>query len=694
MGSQNVTRRVLLGAGSGLLASTAAPGAHAVSTYTGVPGHELAGMDRSDLAVGAPLWVGAGQFDRVFDPSTQGRRSYFNDHTLIRGRDGTWHFFGIVGDRVAPGEVPDSAREASFAHATSPRLDGPWTLREDVLSVDPRYFGEEHLWAPHVVESGGRYFMFYAAGGQAGAAINLATSDDLFIWTRHPSGPLFRGVVARDPMILRHGDRWIMYYTEVDASTRRHLVAYRTSTDLLHWSPASNAFVDQTTEATVSITESPFVVERDGWFHLFIGPRNGYVGTDVFRSTSPFAFALNDLAGHVPGHAVEVVTEDGIDYATAAGWFQRGLLRAPIQWSTSPTPWQSPDNPAVMLGAGGQLNAFALSSNDRSLLRSVQVDPRTDTWTDWQPFGGPAGAVPTLGRNADGRLEVFSLAPGGQALDHRVQRADGQWEAWERFGGPAGAAPAVNRNAGGRLEVLALGPGGLNIARRRQVTAGSRQWEAWDGAFAGRAGSPPVLGRNADGRLEAFMTTPGGSSILHRWQNRADAPGDAWSTWQHFGDAAGGAPRVGRDGTGRQSVVAIAPSGTGSFLRQQLTPSGSWQDWRWHFPWSHAAPSLAANQDGRLEAFSSSPGGERVLHRWQTTPGGGWHAGGDFGEPGLVVTSTPISAVDEVGRIHVFVVTEQGRVRRRVQAAPNGNWRPWTSFGTLTVAVLPSGSPT
>lgn len=93
----------------------------------------------------------------------------------------------------APGEVPDSASEISFAHASAPDPHGPWTTHPDALTVDPSYHGEEHLWAPHVVEANGTFWMFYAAGGRDGAAINLATSTDLFVWTRVPSGPLFRG---------------------------------------------------------------------------------------------------------------------------------------------------------------------------------------------------------------------------------------------------------------------------------------------------------------------------------------------------------------------------------------------------------------------------------------------------------------------------------------------------------------------
>ncbi|MEU5032189.1 hypothetical protein [Streptomyces milbemycinicus] len=282
-----------------------------------------------------------------------------------------------------------------------------------------------------------------------------------------------------------------MYYTELSEPGGRHVVAYRRSDDLLHWSEPEVVFTDASTDTTVSVTESPFVVERDGWYYLFIGPRGGYEGTDVLASRDPFHFDLDGYAGHVPGHAVEVVADGGNWYVSAAGWFRQGLYMAPLHWRDTPVPWQSPDNPVAGLDADGRLAVFALDAGDRSMLRRVRLDPNTDTWSAWEVFGGPAGAVPTLGRNTNGGLEVFSLAPGGANLHHRVQRPDGSWHDWEEFGGPAGAAPAVARDASGRLEVLALSPGGASVARRRQGAPGSLAWEPWEPGFGGAAGTPP-----------------------------------------------------------------------------------------------------------------------------------------------------------------------------------------------------------
>ncbi|MER5679981.1 family 43 glycosylhydrolase [[Kitasatospora] papulosa] len=670
-----ISRRSLLrGAAGALPLLGAGPAAAATGSQDAPPPHR----------------VGAGPFTHVYDPSDSSGPRYLNDHTLIKARD-RWHLFAIVGDSAPPGGSPDSAAENSFAHASAPAPHGPWTGHPDALTVDPSYFGEEHLWAPHVVEADGRFWMFYAAGGASGAAINVATSTDLFTWTREPSGPLFRGLVARDPMVLRTGGEWVMYYTELSGPGGHHVVACRRSADLRHWGDPRVVFTDASTEATVSVTESPYVVERDGWYYLFIGPRNGYEGTDVLASRDPFRFGLDGSVGHVPGHAVEVVRDGETWYASAAGWFRNGLYTAPLFWRDTPTPWQSPDNPVAGLDAAGRLTVFALDATDLAMLRRVQLDPHTDSWSEWETFGGPAGAVPTLGRNADGRLEVFSLAPGGANLHHRVQRADGGWYDWEEFGGPAGAAPAVALDASGRLEVFALSPGGASFARRRQRSAGSTVWDPWEPGFGGAAGAPPVVAANADGRLEVFALAPGGAGVDHRWQ---EAPGGPWTaSWHRFGTAAGAAPRVARDGSGRLTVAAIGPSGVGAFARRQAVPSGGWDAWVPLSGWSAAAPALAVNADGRLEAFTLTPGGARLDHRWQITPGGETHPGAEFGEPGIRLVATPVAALDATGRLHVFAVTDAGRVRTRVQARPSGGWQPWTAFGDRVVAPLLSGSP-
>lgn len=277
--------------------------------------------------------VGAGTFTRIYDPSAgEPQPWYINDHTIVRGPDGTWHLFGITHTEPA-----DPENEINFAHATAPSLHGPWTKQPFALTVDPGY-GETHLWAPYVLESGGLWYMFYAAGGpdHTQAEISLATSPDLWHWTRYTGDPLFRdGYDARDPFVLRVGREWVMYYCATSTPAGgNHVVAYRTSTDLLHWSDRKIAFTDPSTGTSGGGTESPYVVRHDGRYYLFIGPRGGYVGTDVFASTDPFHFDIASKAGHIASHALEVVRDtDGSWWVTSAGWGQGGVYLAPLYWA-------------------------------------------------------------------------------------------------------------------------------------------------------------------------------------------------------------------------------------------------------------------------------------------------------------------------------------------------------------------------
>ncbi|MEV0293629.1 family 43 glycosylhydrolase [Nocardia sp. NPDC050710] len=273
--------------------------------------------------------VRAGAFTRIYDPTVGADRPwYINDHTVVRDDTGRWHLFGITHPEPA-----DPFHEVEFAHATAQELRGRWTKRAPALTVAAAY-GETHLWAPHVIYSGGRYFMFYAGGGpdRTRAAINLATSPDLFRWTRSPSGPLFRdGYDARDPMVLRIGEKWVLYYCATSAPQGgHHVVAYRLSTDLHHWGERHIAYTDPTVGTDAGNTESPFVMRHNGSWYLFIGPRPGYVGTDVFRSDSPFRFRIGDKVGHIAAHAAELVHDGQRWWITHAGWGQGGVHLAPL----------------------------------------------------------------------------------------------------------------------------------------------------------------------------------------------------------------------------------------------------------------------------------------------------------------------------------------------------------------------------
>lgn len=264
--------------------------------------------------------VVAGDFVNIYNQTNT------NDHCFIQGSDGIWHFYGIGGGK-------------GFTHGTSKNLnDQNWTPQPPPFPVEWNPWKEMHLWAPYVVRHGSTYYMYYCAGGKTGAIyrMHLATSDDLRTWTRHPGNPLFiDGFDARDPMVLKVGEQWVLYYcANSKAQGGNHVVAYRLSKDLVNWSERHIAFVDPRRHKAGGPTESPFVVRRGDTFYLFIGPREGYVGTDVFSSKDPFKWNLEDKVGHIDSHAAEVVRDyDGKWYVSHSGVGEGGLFLAPLYWN-------------------------------------------------------------------------------------------------------------------------------------------------------------------------------------------------------------------------------------------------------------------------------------------------------------------------------------------------------------------------
>ena len=277
------------------------------------------------------VWAG---FKRIYDPSVgEDGPWYINDHNFVYGPDKRWHLFGIT-NREGSQE-----QERFFAHATSPELTAaPWKKMPQAMEAAGEPWNELHLWAPHIVRHDGLYYMFYTPGStdRTRYPMFLATSKDLESWERHDANPLFvDGFDARDPFVMRLGNRWIMYYTATsEPEGGNHIVAYRFSDDLIEWGERGVAYVDARTGTHGGPTESPFVVRRGPYFYLFIGPRSGYTGVVVLRSESPLSWTLEDRVGYIEAHASEVVRDlDGKWYVSHCGWAQRGVWLSPLYWN-------------------------------------------------------------------------------------------------------------------------------------------------------------------------------------------------------------------------------------------------------------------------------------------------------------------------------------------------------------------------
>ncbi len=283
--------------------------------------------------------------------------------------------------------------------------------------------------------------------------------------------------------------------------------------------------------------------------------------------------------------------------------------------------------PSVVRNVDGRLEVFARST-DGSVVHVWQPSPDTE-WGTWDGLGGGSGSVPVAAANADGHLEVFIIAddPSGRPrLQHRWWTAVGWWptaDSWADLANPAAApalvgAPAVGRNADGRLEVFARSDDG-GIWHVWQ-NAPNGLWTDW-----GRMGQdgdvldgPPSVATTADGRLDVLARGEDG-----RIWNITELPGSGWSPWTGIDCAIL---------TGSDVAVVLAPAGLTAFaigplgdlvwIQQtstpaQWTPKGSLGG---RFTGAVAA---AVDADGCLEVFAIGAD-QSVWRRKELTPGGAW----------------------------------------------------------------------
>jgi hypothetical protein len=326
---------------------------------------------------------------------------------------------------------------------------------------------------------------------------------------------------------------------------------------------------------------------------------------------------------------------------------------------------------AVARNADGRMEVFARGT-DSALIHNWQLGPNTGWANQWMSLGfppnNPLQSVPAVGRNADGRLEVFAAC--GTNINWRIwhifQTAPNNgWSGWNDFGtgGLLLVAPVVAANADGRLEVFAIMvPDEVNegmLFHKFQLGPGA-PWSAWE-SLGRPPGNPPAgqlgrpgwdstfpqfdVGRNADGRLEVFVLTAEGV-LWHIWQS---APNGDWSEWEPLGLPPGGLDK---------------------------------------------SPVVARNADGRLEVFAVTPTPHVLWHIWQTAPNNGWSDWAPLGTPpGGTLTSALAVSRNEDGRLEVFGRGLDTRVWHTWQGGPIAGWSAWTLFANLTAALGPAADP-
>ena len=151
------------------------------------------------------------------------------------------------------------------------------------------------VWAPHVVAHDGKYWMFYCAGGKSHEQfhIHMATSSDLVNWTRHPANPMVvDGYDARDPMVARVGEQWVLYYCATETPQGgHHVVKAMTSPRFDPLVRTAASFSARRKRAPSAGPPSrPLWWRGAGKYYLFVCTNAPYNTSAAYKSDDPVPF--------------------------------------------------------------------------------------------------------------------------------------------------------------------------------------------------------------------------------------------------------------------------------------------------------------------------------------------------------------------------------------------------------------------
>ncbi|WP_347304588.1 hypothetical protein V5740_14425 (plasmid) [Croceibacterium sp. TMG7-5b_MA50] len=205
-----------------------------------------------------------------------------------------WHAYPSPGYEEGPAVIG-----LAFSDDLMSWERGPPILRAE----DGAEWERGGLYKPYLSKIGDTYHLYYnakTADRRWVEQTGLATSPDLVTWTRHPASPLLRnGVAGRsyddrfasDPVVLRHGDEWAMFYFGLSSDGKaRDLLAIGTSpTD---FAKVGEVLVDAGPPGTVDekYAHKPAIVYHDGaLYHFYCAVSgdwpNDVRGISVARST-------------------------------------------------------------------------------------------------------------------------------------------------------------------------------------------------------------------------------------------------------------------------------------------------------------------------------------------------------------------------------------------------------------------------
>ncbi len=280
------------------------------------------------------------------------------DFAFIK-KDGVYHLFYIRHNDF----LPPFATENDFGHAVSTDLYR-WQQLPAVLPVDPFGWDNLHVWAPHIIEAGGLYWMFYTGVTEKPGEfsdtqrIGVAVSSDLMTWNRPYVQPVWENRLApwawwrplnaymscRDPFVMADPaapGQYLMYYTASltsDSLATVVGVARSPNGDMAEWVDDKPLMITHRSLSFNTLTESPHLFAHNGRWFMFITANAG----------QPLSF---------------YTTADPL--AEPAQWIYRGRLRNMLGFDTRL--WFASESLR-----DGDHDLFAFAAADRIELRRIE----------------------------------------------------------------------------------------------------------------------------------------------------------------------------------------------------------------------------------------------------------------------------------------------------------------------------------
>jgi beta-xylosidase len=269
-----------------------------------------------------------------------------------------------------------------------------WTWASDAMPQRPSWAQKDTIWAPHAVQTGDHFTLFFAARQYNGKmAVGYAVS-------KSPDGPFTSQGVANEGLLVTHPNpnvtidpdvlldddgRMYLYWGSANGDARADVLGIRgqeiriaadgrSIERLGAWSTVKpkigpgNARPPWLPQDRLNV-EAPWVMKRNGWYYMFYSdgvydgttPQSEYA-LNVVRSRSPLDFhspqalaasrrvVSGTPAYRGPGHPTVTPEPDGEHYALAYHAWVGGINRGQRETMIDRIEWRD-DWPFVTLGA-------------------------------------------------------------------------------------------------------------------------------------------------------------------------------------------------------------------------------------------------------------------------------------------------------------------------------------------------------